>query len=76
MTIEEERHAFLMGWQRARHTVNAASRRQAKKAANKNVLDAFATGWHVQKLFKLLLGDTRVDSLLASECGDDKSLRT
>jgi hypothetical protein len=47
---EAQQHAFMMGWYRSRHSVNHATRRQARKAEKNGCLDQFIQGWLIQQL--------------------------
>ena len=54
MPSESQQHAFMMGWYRSRHSVNHATRRQARKAEVNGCLDEFLMGWLTQQLFCIM----------------------
>lgn len=51
---ETESHAFNMGFHRGRYKLNHAARRQGRKAKAAGHFDAYATGFYLSALFKLL----------------------
>jgi hypothetical protein len=50
MPTEAQQRAFMVGWYRSRHTVNLATRLQARKAQNDGCLEQFIQGWLIQQL--------------------------
>lgn len=51
---DEEIHAFSMGFHRGRYKINHAARRQGRKAKAAGHFEAYATGYYLSALFKVL----------------------